>query len=166
MNQITVRTVNRAANMAGSYGNVRTAPDRVDAENIARVRCELIRQSSELFIKFCYQRDASGHLRNLSGNTSIPTGVWCPWSSAGKPRTAKDNRPQLTKEERMIVRAWLMGLKQARRFPVFLYDGASRRWYVDTMRYESEAQALAWLQSNLLDAKSFVAIKHRLQMQS
>lgn len=59
----------RAAEFVGAYGVTGTAPANVDAETIAMARCELIKQSLGLFIRFCYQRDAAGFYCNLSGNT-------------------------------------------------------------------------------------------------
>lgn len=154
--------MDRAAGLIGAYGNYGVTPDQVDAETVAMARCALIKQSMELFIKFVYQRDGNGFLHNLSGNSVIPTGIHTPWASAGKPRKAKERRPQLSKDERAVVRAWLAWLKQNRRFPLFIYNRPSRRWIVDTMRYETEAAALAWLTQNTLDAKNYIAIKGHL----
>jgi len=153
----------RAAELVGAYGVAGTAPENVDAMTIAAARCELIKQSLGLFIRFCYQRDASGFYCNLSGNTFIPRGVYAPFGSAGKQRTATGTRAQLTKDERAVVRAWLMWLKTNRRFPVFFYASDRRRWCVDTMRYSDEAAALAWLDREALTAKNFLAIHHQLQ---
>lgn len=157
------KLVNRAAEMIGAYGATGSAPSNVDAETIAMARCELIKQSLGLFIRFCYQRDASGFYCNLSGNTFIPRGVYAPFSHAGKQRSAIGTRAQLTKDEREVVRAWLMWLKQNRRFPVFFYAADRRRWCVDTMRYSDEAAALAWLEREALTPKNFLAIKAQLQ---
>ena len=154
--------VNRAADMVGAYGVAGTAPANVEAETIALARCELIKQSLGLFIRFCYQKDAGGFYSNLSGNTFIPRGVYAPFSHAGKQRTAVGLRAQLTRDERAVVRAWLMWLKANRRFPVFFYSAAARRWCVDTMRYSDEAAALAWLEREALTAKNFLAIKAQM----
>ncbi len=156
MNQNAVRILNRAADMAGSYGNVKTTPERVDAINDARGRCELIRQSLDLFIRYCYQ---PYNLRT----EMIPRGVWTPWGSAGKPRGKKDTRPELTKDERTVVRVWLQQLKQHRRFPLFVYSAESRRWHVDKLRYDNEAAALAWLEKNIIDAKTYVSVRHKVR---
>jgi len=154
--------VNRAAEMIGAYGVAGTAPANVEAETIAMARCELIKQSLGLFIRFCYQRDASDFYCNLSGNTFIPRGVYAPFSHAGKQRTAVGMRAQLTRDERAVVRAWLMWLKANRRFPVFFYASDRRRWCVDTMRYSDEAAALAWLDREALTAKNYLAIKNQM----
>jgi len=154
--------VNRAADMVGAYGVAGTAPANVEAETIAMARCELIKQSLGLFIRFCYQKDAAGFYCNLSGNTFIPRGVYAPFGHAGKQRTAVGLRAQLTRDERAVVRAWLMWLKANRRFPVFFYNAAARRWCVDTMRYSDEAAALAWLERDALTAKNFLAIKAQM----
>jgi hypothetical protein len=157
MNPSAINIINRAADLAGTYGNVKTTPERVDAINDARGRCELIRQSLELFIRYCYQP------YNLRTNM-IPAGVWTPFGSAGKPRKSKDKdtRPELTKDERTVVRVWLQQLKQHRRFPLFVYSAESRRWHVDKLRYDNEAAALAWLENNTIDAKTYVTIRHQL----
>jgi hypothetical protein len=159
----------RAAQLTGCYGATGQHPDQVDAITIATARCEVIRQSLELFIQFVYQVDSNGFFVNLSGNTSIPVGVWTPWSSAGKPRSRLDDqgrriamRAQLSEQERKIVRTWLNGLKRDRRFPAFFYHAPARRWYVDTTRYHDLADACAWLDRNRLDATTFVAIKNTL----
>lgn len=153
----------RAAEMIGAYGVAGTMPDQVDAETIAMARCELIRQSMELFIKFCYKRDGNGLFCHLSGNTFIPRGVFVPWGSAGKPRRNEaKTRAQLSKDERKIVRIYLDFLKRKRLFPVFVYSAAARRWTVDTMRYATEEAALAWLKSQALDPRNFIAIKAKL----
>src|SRR5690242_12096862 len=94
----------RAAEFVGAYGATGTAPANVDQETIAMARCELIKQSLGLFIRFCYQKDAGGFYCNLSGNTFIPRGVYAPFGSAGKPRTATGQRAQLTRDERAVVR--------------------------------------------------------------
>lgn len=153
----------RAAEFVGAYGVAGTAPANVDGETIAMARCELIKQSLDLFIRFCYQRDASGFYCNLSGNTFIPRGVYAPFGSAGKQRTATGTRAQLTRDERAVVRGWLQILKANRRFPVFFYVSDRRRWCVDTIRYSDEASALAWLEREALTAKNYLAIKNQMQ---
>ena len=86
-----------------------------------------------------------------------------PWGSAGKPRNDEEKkRPQLSRDERKIVRVYLDFLKRKRLFPVFTYHAASRRWTVDTMRYATDEAALAWLKSQGLDARNFIAIKAKL----
>ncbi len=153
----------RAMELTGAYGVTGHHPDQVDAVAIATARCALIRQSLELFTMFCYQQNAHGVFVNLSGNTGIPTGVWTPWGSAGKPRGSREKqRAQLTKDERLIVRTWLVGLKKDRRFPVFFYHAPARRWHVDTTRYHDLSDAMGWLDRNQLDANRFVQIKNSL----
>ena len=73
-----------------------------------------------------------------------------------------DLRAQLTKDERLIVRTWLISLKRERRFPVFFYHVPARRWHVDTTRYHDLSDAMGWLDRNPLDANRFVAIKNSL----
>ena len=157
------RMLDRAATMIGSYGLTGIHPDQLDAESVAMARCKLIAQSMELFIKFCYKRDGNGFFCHLTGNTFIPRGVFVPWGSAGKPRDkVTKTRAQLSKDERHVVRIYLDFLKRKRLFPVFVYSAAARRWTVDTVRYETEEAALAWLASQQLDARNFVAIKAKL----
>ena len=150
----------RSAELVGAYGNFNAAPAQVDAETMALPRCQLIGQSLELFIRFCYATDANGIFHNLSGNMFIPRGVYVPFAHAGKPRQAKGSRSQLTRDEREVVRKWLGWLKQNRRFPLFNYVASSRRWAVDTVRYDSEGEALEWLKRNQLDVKTFVALRN------
>lgn len=150
----------RSVEMVGSYGNFNTAPENLDMETLVLPRCQLIGQSLELFIRFCYAQDANGIFQNLSGNTFIPRGVYVPFAHAGKPRKASGSRAQLTRDERTIVRKWLALLKANRRYPLFVYVAASRRWAVDTVRYDSEGEALEWLKRNLLDVKTFVALRN------
>ena len=146
--------VERAATLSGAYGNFRTAPELVDAETIAAARCQLAHQTIELFIYFVYQQEETGIFRNLTGNSLIPSGVWTPWGASGKSK--------LTRGERTVVRSWLMLLKHTRRFPVFFYVAPSRRWAVDTFRYPTLEEALAWLNANRLDAKTWLTLHHSL----
>ncbi len=156
------KIVTRAAELVGAFGVAGTMPDQVDVETQAMGSCQLIKQSMELFIKFCFAKDSNGFYRNLTSNTVIPTGVWVPWASAGKPRNSKNKRCQLTRTERSVVSAYLLFLKQNRRFPLFVYDAQSRRWTVDTLRYENEKEALNWLRVHAINAKTFVALKKRM----
>ena len=154
------KMLDRAATMIGSYGLTGTHPDQLEAETVATARCKLIAQSMELFIRFCYVRDAQGRFCHLAGNTIIPHGVFVPWGSAGKPRDKEVKaRPELTRIERDIVRMYLAFLKRKRLFPLFVYLSGERRWMVDTVRYETEQAALAWLESQKLDARNFISIR-------
>ncbi len=156
---VEAKFLTRAAELTGAYGTFGTNPFNVDNETAALPRCELIKQSLTLFIRFVYAKDSNGFFRNLSGNTAIPRGVWVPFAHAGKPRAATGTRSQLTRDEREIVRRWLAMLKANRRYPLFIYNGASRRWCVDTVRYSDENDGLQWLARNALDAKAFVALR-------
>jgi len=162
------RFVDRAANIVGAFGSYGTMPDQVDAETLALGSCTHIRHVLDLFIRFVYRQTPDGIFVNITGNGSIPTGVWTPWASAGKPRRSAGSRTdgnkkraQLTETERIVVREWLKLLAANRRFPLFVYRSTSRRWYVDIQRYDNEADGLAWLKGNSIDAKTFVALKLR-----
>ncbi len=156
------RFVDRAANLIGAYGNFSASPSQVDAETLALGSCAQIRQVLELFIKFVYRKSPDGLYVNITGNGSIPTGIYAPWSHKGKPVGSKGSRAQLTETERDIVREWLKLLASNRRYPLFVYRADSRRWHVDILRYDSEAEGLAWLNKSIIDAKTFVAIKSRI----
>ena len=153
----------RSHEMIGSYGTIGVHPDQADAFTIATGRCKLINQSLELFTLFCYQTNDLGFYVNLSGNTAIPTGIYTPFGAAGKPRGAKEAKAQLTKDERLIVRFWLQELKKARRFPLFFYHQPARRWHVDTVRYDTQADAIQWLKANQLDAKTFLQLRQKMR---
>lgn len=129
--------VNRAAEVAGVYGRLRTMPERVDALSLATLSAKAAGQQLELFCYWCYQESAPGILCNILPNGQIPTGSWAPWGSSGK--------SGMTRTDRDIVRAWLRTLQARRHFPPWRYDPSSRRWYVDLLRYESLTGALGWL---------------------
>lgn len=158
--------VERASDLAGSYGNYATAPANVDAETQAAPRCELIHQVLELFIHFCYQKDDNGIFSNLSGNSQIPQGIYVPWGSAGKPRRRGPSgrgRARLSYTERQAVRVWLRALRKNRGpQPVFHYSSPARRWFVDTQRYKTTDEALAWLQAHRLQPAAYVMIVNGL----
>lgn len=148
----------RASEMVGAYGSFQTAPANVDAETEAAARCELIGQVMELFIRYCYRQDDNGILVHLSGNCMIPQGIFTPWGAAGKGQGAP-GRAQLTFTERKVVRVWLRAARKSRGvMPVFYYNDRSRRWMVDTVRYPSEAEALAWLKMAKLQPAGYVMI--------
>lgn len=154
--------VERASDLAGSYGNYQTAPANVEAETAALPRCELIYQVMDLFIRYCYQQDGNGIYSHLSGNCQIPQGVYVPWSSAGKSRRAP-GRAQLSYTERQAVRVWLRALRKQRgQRPVFYYSAPARRWFVDTQRYRTAAAALAWLNEHRLQPAAYVMIVNGL----
>ena len=156
--------VERASDLTGSYGNFQTAPANVDAQTIAAGRCELVRQVLELFVRWAYQRGPGGILVNLSGNSVIPTGAFVPWASAGKQRGVS-GKTALTRNERAVVRCWLTLLTKDRngRKPPFCYDASARRWYVDTLRHPTEADALEWLSKHTIQPADYVAIASRLK---
>lgn len=146
--------LDRAALDVGAYGNHRTAHDLVEAEAIASARCQLVNGELEAFTRFCYQQHGNWFV-NLSGNSQIPTGTWSPWGSSGKGR--------LSRLERDIVRAWLNALGRQRvPRPLYFYSKASRRWHVDTVRYQTLQDAIGWVESNKLDAKLWLGIQARL----
>jgi hypothetical protein len=156
------RFVVRAADLVGAYGNFNTSPSQVDAETLAMGSCAQIRQVMELFIKFVYRKTADGLYINITGNGSIPAGVYVPWAHKGKPKGSRGSRAQLTETERNVVREWLKMLAANRRYPLFVYRSASRRWYVDVIRYSDEADGLAWLSKSMIEPKAYVSIKLRL----
>lgn len=154
--------VERASDLAGSYGNYGAAPANVEAETAALPRCELIHQVLDLFIRYCYQQDGNGIYSHLSGNCQIPQGVYVPWGSAGKSRNAP-GRAQLSYTERQAVRVWLRALRKQRgQQPVFYYSHSARRWFVDTQRYRTATDALAWLSTNRLQPTAYVMIVNGL----
>lgn len=157
--------VNRASEVVGAYGNFQTAPANVDAETEALARCELIGQVMDLFIRYCYKQDDNGIFVHLSGNCMIPGGIYTPWGSAGKGQGAP-GRAQLTYTERMVVRVWLRAARKSRTImPVFYYNVPSRRWMVDTVRYKTMDEALAWLQSHRIQPATYVMIAKGINSQ-
>lgn len=157
------RAVNRAADVVGSYSTFGVAPENVSATIEAEARCRLIFGVLESFTRFCYESSGSV-LVNLSGNFRIPGGVYVPFGSSGKHRkNAKGRRPQLTQQEREIVRLWLLWLHQKGKRPVFYYDIHSRRWNVDTAAYKNLEQALDWLKTNVLLPKNYLYFKGQLK---
>lgn len=160
-----VNLVNRAADVVGAYGTHGSAQSNYGAEVEATARCTLIAGVLDGFIRYCYQGE-NGVYWNLSGNCTLPTGTYTPFSSAGK-RRGDNGRAQLTHTERAIVRTWLIGLSKSRtNKPLFYYDSTCRRWVVDTVRYQTVEDAINWLQSNRLDAKTYLLLKNRLQVHS
>jgi hypothetical protein len=146
--------LDRAALDVGAYGTHRTAHDLVEAEAIAGARCQLVNGELEAFTRFCYQKQGSWFV-NLSGNTQIPTGTWVPWGSSGKGR--------LSRLERDTVRSWLNAqARQRGPKPLYFYNRSSRRWHVDTGRYQTLDEALGWVQSNRLDGGLWLSIQGRL----
>jgi hypothetical protein len=156
--------VERASEIVGAYGNFQTAPENVEAETIAAARCELIRQVFTGFAAWAYQRGAGGHLHNLGGNCMVPAGAYIPWSHAGK-RRSETGKPALTRGERAIMRAWLIGLRKERngRKPPFFYDADARRWFVDTVRYPDEGSARAWWEVNALTPAQYLSIAQSMR---
>lgn len=147
--------LDRAALDVGAYGNHKTSHELVEAEAIAAARCQLINGELDAFTRFCYQQQGSWFV-NLSGNTQIPSGTWTPWGSSGKGR--------LSRMERDVVRAWLKALARQRGpKPLYFYNASSRRWHVDTTRYQTLQDALGWVASVQLDAKTWLAIQGRLR---
>ena len=150
MNSSAVRIVNRAANVAGSYGTARVAPDRVDSLALAKLVVEHARQEITLFIHFVYERDARGRLTHVLPDGQIAPKHWTPWGASGKaslPRTQRDT-----------LRAWLVMQAQQRRYAPFFYRSATRRWYLDLLRFDEKADALQWLERCGLDAKTWVGV--------
>jgi hypothetical protein len=150
MNPIAINTVNRAANMAGSYGHTRVAPDRVDALALAKLTAEHVREEVALFIRYVYQKDAAGRWLYIGADGMIPAGVWCPWGGSGK--------SSLTRSQRDIMRLWLLSQQRDRNYPAFIYRPKARRWYVDVLRYDNEAAALSWLARWPLDGAAWLAV--------
>lgn len=151
MNSSAVRIVNRAADMVGSYGTARTAPEQVDAVALANLIVTQARQELDLFIRHCYRQDARGRYLHILADGQIAPRNWTPWGSSGK--------SSLTRTQRDILRLWLVQSKQQRRFPVFVYRPEQRRWYVDLIRYPTEAESLEWLRVCGLDAKAWLGVR-------
>lgn len=144
----------RATLDVGAYGTARTSHAMAEASTIAEARCTLVNGELISFTRFCYEQ-VGGWFCNLSGNTTIPTGVWAPWGSSGKGR--------LSRMERDVIRAWLNALARQRApKPLYFYSTSSRRWHVDTTRYPSLADALDWVKTNRLDASTWLGIQGRL----
>jgi hypothetical protein len=150
MNPNAVRILNRAADMAGSYGNARTAPERVEAEALAKLVVEHARQELDLFIRYCYQVDERGRWIHILNDGQIRNGVWTPWGGSGK--------STLTRSQRDTLRLWLWQAKQNRRFPLFIYRPERRRWYVDLLRNPTEHDALEWLGKCGLNEKAWLGV--------
>lgn len=142
----------RAAELTGAYGNFRTAPELIHAETIAAARCKLVNSEMELFIHFCYQLDSKGRHLHLAGGSQLAPGIWTPWGGSGK--------SALTRLERDVVRCWLLSLGSGKPpMPVFFYIARTRRWHVDTMRYESADEALSWLNQHQLTPKIWLGVQ-------
>jgi len=151
MNPNAVRILNRAADMAGSYGNARIAPERVEAEALAKLIVEHAMQELDSFIRYCYQVDEHGRWLRILPDGQIRNGVWTPWGGSGK--------SSLTRNQRDTLRLWLWQEKNSRRFPLFVYRPDRRRWYVDLLRNPSETDALDWLHKCGLTAKSWLGVQ-------
>jgi hypothetical protein len=150
MTRTLERVVNRAAEVTGVYGHLRTTPDRVDALALATLRARAADQQLELFARWCY-RLHEGQLVHIMPDGQIPAGQWTPWGSSGKSK--------MTKTDRRILRRWLVGLSQHRHFPPWRYQSAERRWYVDLVRYPTEADALAWLAKYRIAAADWLNLR-------
>jgi len=148
MNSNAVRIVNRAADIVGSYGATRTAPEQVEALALANLVATHARQELELFIRYCYQQDTRGRWIHILADGQIPSGVFTPWGSSGK--------SSLTRTQRDTLRSWLVSQAKERKFPAFVYRPSFRRWYVDVVRKETEATALSWLTHSGLDGQTWL----------
>jgi hypothetical protein len=135
----------RVVESVGSYGNYKVAPERVDAETIVLPRVALINGELESFTRFIYHVESGRHV-NLSGNTCIPSGVWCPWGSKGN----------LTRTERDVMRKYMLSFAGERPTPLYFYMAKHRRWYVNTPIFDTLALALAWVGRHQMSAKDYL----------
>ena len=145
------RIVNRAANFAGSYGNVRMAPPQVDVMALAQLSATAAMHQIELFAHWCYQRNEAGRLIHILPNGQIPSGFFTPWGASGKSRMIRADRDAL--------RSWLHILRERRQFPPWFYHGVERRWYVDLMRYDSLDDTLSWLAKHPIAPQDWFSLR-------
>lgn len=143
--------VNRAADVVGTYGRLRTMPERVDALALAALSAKAAGQQMELFALWCYQESAPGILCNILPNGQIPTGSWAPWGSSGK--------SGMTRTDRDVVRAWLRTLQARRHYAPWLYVAAQRRWYVDLVRYDTLQDALDWVRRHPIHPQDWLNLR-------
>lgn len=131
------RIVNRAAEVVGVYGHLRTMPERVDDLALAALAAHAAMQQLELFARWCYETDAHGRLFHLLPSGQLPNGCWAPWGSSGK--------SGMTRGDRDTLRRWLRILHEKNHKPVWFYYTARRRWYVDLNAYPDLTAAIDWL---------------------
>lgn len=129
--------VNRAADAVGTYGRLRTTPERVDQLALAALSARAAHQQLELFAHWCYEESAPGVRCNILPSGQIPPGSWTPWGSSGK--------SGMTRTDRDILRRWLITLRSRRHYAPWFYHADERRWYVDLTRYPTRQDALDWL---------------------
>jgi hypothetical protein len=142
--------VNKAASFAGSYGNTRTRPERVDALAIAQLSATAAMQQLELFSRWCYQRADNGHLMHILPSGQLPSGAYTPWGASG--------RSGMSRGDRDVVRVWLYLVDEQGYDPVWVYVEEQRRWYVDLMNYPTLAAALDWLQQTPINPTDWLNI--------
>lgn len=140
------RYIERAAEVVGSYGNYKQAPDVVDAITIVMPRVALINGQLDEFTRYVYRMDDSGRHINLAGNTQIPTGVWTPWGSKGK----------LTRTERDVMRAFMRSFGKERPTPLYFYAAIHRRWFVNTAMFDTLPMAQAWVARHQMTAQDYL----------
>lgn len=147
--------VNRAANFAGAYGNVRVTPAQVDDLARARLCVTAATEQLELFAHWCYQRHENGLLLHVCNNGQIPSGGWTPWGSSGK--------SGLTRTERDVLRVWLHLVWKGNHKPVWFYYDKHYRWYVDFTHYPSVEAALLWLEQHPIHPQDWLDIHLRMK---
>lgn len=145
-----MRIVDRAAEIAGSYGRTRTRPERVDAVTRAMLIVEHAHQELETFARFIYRQSDGGQWLHVLPDGQLTPGVWAPWA-VHAPST-------LTRNQRDILRRWLLLKADSRLRPPFVYGDDTRRWYVDLRRYPTTDSTLQWLQNHRLTAGEWLNI--------
>lgn len=146
------QVVSKAAEAVGTYGRMRALPHQVDDLALATLSAAAADQQLDLFARWCYQKH-DGFFVHILSNGQIPSGCWTPWS----------DKSHMSKPDRRILRAWMIGLAQRKHFPPWLYRAQSRRWYVDLTRYSSEQDALQWLHKHRVNPQDWLTLQLSLR---
>lgn len=140
----------RMARNAGSYTATGMSVSQADLHLVAQAKALLINSQLQAFILYCYEKDEKGNYKHLSGNTQIDGRSRCPWGSV-------DKRMELTKKDRWIMRHWLLSFSNERPKPLFFYMANARRWYVNTVSWDTLSLALSWGEKHVLTAEEYMA---------
>ena len=119
----------------------------------ARASAELLNEAMAAFIALCYEAFPDGTPANVdqTGAVLIPT----PFSSRNYRRYG------LRRTEGDVLRSYALRLAEVAAKnekippPLFIFDGAERRWYLNIFDYRSLEDALTWWERFELSANLF-----------
>ena len=141
-------TAQRFADVAQALSRAGVAAAHAEVLNAALQRC----------VELCYQTDTDGRRCNIDidGRLERPA----PWGKAGYKKWG------LRRREADILRAILMARQtpqQGRPVPLFVYDSASRAWYVNLEDYRSHAEAMGYVLHYGVTSREYKQALSRLQ---